>query len=185
NPEVVEQMLRASYRGEALAPTWTHSGDGREHRFAVAGIERQAAAAALQLTLAGSPIGAQRGDERTVSVPPLGRFTVIDAQAMEDEGRKQIRVTFSDALDEGQNLRGLVRLSSGEFTTRIDGNRLIVYPPENAAGELAVTLEPGIRNGRDQRLAVQSVHVVTVASAKPQVRFVGSGTILPDAKLMT
>src|SRR5690606_31767233 len=113
------------------------------------------------------------------------QFAVVNAQALEQDGRKQIQVSFSDALDEGQNTRGLVRLSTGEFTTRIEGNRLLVYPAEDAAGEVAVTLEPGLRNRRGERLTTQSVHAVVLASEKPQVRFVGQGTILPDAKQMT
>src|SRR5690606_7647370 len=59
------------------------------------------------------------------------------------------------------------------------------YPAEDAAGEVAVTLEPGLRNRRGERLTTQSVHAVVLASEKPQVRFVGQGTILPDAKQMT
>lgn len=83
SPEVVEQMLRASYRGTALAPTWTHSGDGREHRFALAGLDRQAMPEELRMTVAGAPIGAQRGEDRTVSVPPLGQFVVVNARALD------------------------------------------------------------------------------------------------------
>src|SRR5690606_10889651 len=134
NPEVVEQMLRASYRGTALAPTWTHSGDGREHQFALADVTRQQLPENIQITLAGAPIGAQRDDERTVIVPAVWQFAVVNAQGLEDDGRKQIQVSFSDALDDGQDTRGLVRLSTGEFTTRIEGNRLIVYTAEEAAG---------------------------------------------------
>lgn len=183
--EAVESMLRASYRGSALEPTWMHSGDGREHQFALSGLERQGSAQELRLTLAGNPIGAGRGEERTVSVPALGQFVVISATALEEDGRKQVQVSFSDALDENQNTRGLVNLSSGEFTTRIEGNRLIVYPNEEAAGNVTVTVEPGIRNRRGERLTTQSVHAVTLTSEKPQVRFVSSGAILPDAERMT
>lgn len=181
----VQKMLRASYRGTAVEPAWTHSGDGREHGFALAGLERQQQPAQLALSVAGTPIGAQRVESLEVAVPALGTFTAISARANEEGGRKQVHVAFSDTLDEGQDLRGLVQLSSGAFTTRIEGNRLVVYPAEDATGEVTLTLEPGIRNRRGERLSVQSVHTLVLASEKPQVRFVGSGTILPDAKQMT
>src|SRR5262249_22206907 len=35
------------------------------------------------------------------------------------------------------------------------------------------------------KLAAQSVHTVTLISEKPQVRFVGNGVILPDARVQT
>lgn len=185
SPDNVQKMLRASFRGAALEPTWTHSGDGCEHAFAIAGLDRQAQPAELALMVAGAPIGAERAEERSVTVPPLGAFTVVNAQAVEEDGRRQIRVAFSDALDDGQDLRGLVQLSTGSFTTRIEGNRLVVYPAEDATGEVTLTLEPGIRNRRGERLAAQSVHTMALASEKPQVRFAGSGAILPEAKQMT
>ncbi len=40
----VEKMLRTSFRGNAVATTWTHAGDGREHHFTLTGLERQQAA---------------------------------------------------------------------------------------------------------------------------------------------
>jgi uncharacterized protein YfaS (alpha-2-macroglobulin family) len=183
--EAIEKMLSATYRGAALQPVWTHSGDGREHQFALSGLERQQQPQDVELQLAGEAIGSKRAEQRTVIVPAVGQFAVFNAQALEEEGRKQILVSFSDALDDGQDLKGLVRLSVGTFTTRIEGNKLLLYPSDDVAGELTVTLEPGIRNRRGERLAAQSVHALSLASEKPQVRFVGNGTILPDAKQMT
>src|SRR5690606_13627749 len=77
SPDNVQKMLRASFRGAALEPTWTHSGDGCEHAFAIAGLDRQAQPAELALMVAGAPIGAERAEERSVTVPPLGAFTVV------------------------------------------------------------------------------------------------------------
>ncbi len=185
SPATVQAMLRATFRGAPLQPTWLHSGDGRQHEFTLSGIARQTQAAPLQINVAGAPIDAPDSDARTVQVPALGEFAVVDVQASEEDGRKQIVVAFSDALDDAQDTRGLVRLSVEGFTTRIDGNRLVVYPPEETSGAVTVTLEPGLRNRRGGRLATQSVHGVTLASQKPQVRFAGSGTILPDGERMT
>ncbi len=185
SPEAVERMLRATYGGDTLRAQWTHSGDGHEHQFTLSGIQRQAAPRDIRLTLAGEPISARGEEARSVTVPASGEFSVLNAQAIEEEGRKQILLAFTDALDDAQDLKGLVRISVGAFTTRIDGNRLVLYPTEEVAGEVTVTLEPGIRNRRGERLALQSVHALSLASGKPQVRFVGSGTILPDAKQMT
>ena len=181
----VERMLSASYRGAALAATWSHEGDGRQHAFVLAGIVRQAQADTVAIAVEGKPIGTSLSEHRNVEVPPTGHFGVVNAAAMEEEGRKQILVTFSDPLDEMQDLKGLVRFSTGAFTTRIEGNRLTIYPAEDPSGDVTVTLEAGIRSRRGERLAETAMHTVTLTSEKPQVRFVGNGVILPDAKQLT
>ncbi len=186
DPAAVEKMLATNWRGNTLPALWVHSGDGREHTFTLQGMERQAAAQELTVNVAGKPINATRDENRSVTVPPLGRFSVVNAQALEDDGRKQLQVTFSDRLDDTQDLKGLVRLSAGAFTTRVEGNQLMVYPAEDAVnGEVTLTLEAGIRNRRGEKLAEESSWTLSLASQKPQVRFVGNGTILPDAKQMT
>ncbi|MEO6184820.1 MAG: MG2 domain-containing protein, partial [Steroidobacteraceae bacterium] len=181
----IERMLSAVYRSNKLPAVWSHSGDGREHGFTLSGIERQPQAEVLRVALDGRPIGAGKGEDREVSVPAVGEFGVVNARALEEEGRKEIQIAFSDRLDEQQDLKGMVQLSTGEFTTRIEGNRLTVYPAEDLSGDVTVTLAAGIRNARGERLAGQSTHTLTLTSEKPQVRFVGNGVILPDAKLQT
>lgn len=181
----VESMLRATYRGEGLPATWTHSGDGREHVFTLTGLLRQPQAVVAELVLDGKAIGAARTELRSATVPATGEFAVLNVQAVEDEGRKQIQVSFSDALDESQDLNGLVRFSAGEFTTRIESNRITVYPAAEQNGDVTVTLEAGIRNRRGSRLAATAMHTVKLTSEKPQVRFVGNGVVLPDAKQLT
>ncbi|MET0281402.1 MAG: hypothetical protein ABW278_09815, partial [Steroidobacteraceae bacterium] len=181
----VEKMLRASYRDNAVTATWTHSGDGREHSFTLAGLERQAAAATLSIAIDGQPIAAGDAETRSVVVPALGEFAVVNALAQEDDGRKQIQVSFSDSLDAGQDLKGLVRLSDGAFTTRIEGNRIAIYPADDPSGQVTVTIEAGVRNRRGERLAQTYTQALTLESQKPQVRFVGNGVILPEAKQLT
>jgi alpha-2-macroglobulin len=185
NAPTVEQMLKVTYGGSALVPTWSHAGDGREHSFTLARLTRQEVASAVQLNAVGKPIGSSRDEQREISVPAVSAFSVVNVQALEDNGRKQVQVTFSDALDERQNLKGLVQFSGGEFTSSVEGNRLVVFPSEEATGDVSVTLEAGIRNARGKTLAAQSVHSVALTSQKPQVRFVGNGVILPDAKTLT
>ena len=50
----IEKMLASRYRNAPLAVTWSHAGDGLEHRFQLAGIERQAAAEKVAVVVEGS-----------------------------------------------------------------------------------------------------------------------------------
>jgi len=181
----VERMLKADYRGSQPMSVWSHASDGRVHQFSLTGLARQQEATVVKLAFQGQPIGSDRNDSLEARVPAASEFTVVSAAAQETDGRREIRVVFSDLLDEQQDLKGLVRISQGDFTTRIDGNAITLYPAAQLQGDVTVTLEPGIRNTRGKRLAAQSVQALRLESEKPQVRFVGTGVILPDGKTLT
>lgn len=181
----VEQLLRVSYRGKAQVPAWTHATDGLTHGFTVAGLERQAQAQAVDVVTDGKAIGSGGQHTYQLTVPAAGEFIVTNAAALERDGRRQIVIAFSDSLDERQALRGLVQLSAGEFTSRVDGNTLVLYPKEDIEGDVTVTLDAGIHNRRGTTLRAGETRTLTFSSEAPQVRFVGNGVILPDGKTLT
>lgn len=176
----VERMLKASLDAAPRTAAWSHSADGREHVFTLAGLERTAAVRKLMLVLEGKPIGASGTQSREVDLPAASTFSVLAANPADDGGRREIRLVFSDSLDEQQDLTGLLSLSAGQFTTRVESNRITLYPDENVAGDVTVTVEPGIRNARGQRLETRSVWQLALVSGKPQLRFVGEGVVLPE-----
>ena len=110
---------------------------------------------------------------------------MTQVQAFQSGGEQSIQVFFSDSLDPRQNLRGLVRLGAGGSTQRIEGSVLRIYPESGLEGDAVLTLEAGIRNARGERTRSASQHSVAFAAAKPQVRFVGKGVILPGDKVLS
>lgn len=176
-PEAIERLLAARHLDRRLAVEWRHAADARRHDFTVPGVERQRQASRVVLDW-------DRG-ERAIEVPPQGEFRVAQVQAFHAGGEQYIQVFFSDGLDPKQNLRGLVRLEGGQATQRVEGNILRIYPERALQGDVAVVLEAGIRNARGERLQGASRHTVAFASEKPQVRFVGKGVILPEAKVLS
>jgi hypothetical protein len=53
------------------------------------------------------------------------------------------------------------------------------------ASSLTLTLEPGIRTRRGDRLEARSQHTVAFVSQMPQVRFAGTGVILPQNPVLS
>jgi uncharacterized protein YfaS (alpha-2-macroglobulin family) len=181
----IEKLVTVTFAGGDMPVRWTHSGDGLTHAFKAPGLHRQPKAQPVVVKWNGKPIGSTNIGERSLDVPARGKFTVTQAQAVEDQGRRQIQVYFSDKLDAHQDLRGLVRLSQGEFTSRIENNTLMLYPEGEVQGDITLSLEPGIRNDRGDRLEDPVQQSLVFLSTKPQVRFVGKGVILPDGKALT
>jgi alpha-2-macroglobulin len=181
----LQQIVAVSFLGKPLPLQWTHSAEGLTHTFNARGIQRQRDPQPLLVKWDGRPIASTTTGEQKLEVPARGKFLVTDEQAVEVQGRKQILVYFSDNLAPRQDLTGLVRLSQGKLTSRIEKNTLTIYPEAELHGEVTLTLETGIRNERGERLEQQVQGTLAFMSTKPQVRFAGKGVILPDGKTLT
>jgi len=184
-PDDVEKLLAARFLDRRLPIEWQHARDARRHDFTVSAIARQSETKAVALKWDGGALGVDTKGERAIEVPARGEFKLTQVQAFQSGGEQYVQVFFSDPLDPHQNLRGLVRLGAGESTYRIEGNLLRIYPQRGLEGDVAVTLEAGIRNAKGERLQSASQHSVAFASAKPQVRFAGKGAILPENKVLS
>jgi len=184
-PEAVEKLLNASFQGQSVGVTWQHRSDGRTHDFTVPGLERQRTAQAVTLRWDGASLGLSSKGEQAVEVPARDQFTVTQVQAVQDVASQHVQVYFSEPLDTRQDLRGLVRLGSGASTVRVEGAVLKVFPAQRVEGDVTVTLDEGLRSTRGDKLSAVAFHTVTFAPAKPQVRFVGKGVILPDNPVLS
>jgi alpha-2-macroglobulin len=180
----IEKLLSANHAGKALKVVWQHDSDTVHHHFNIAGIQRTAAPSAVEIVWDGTPIGSSTRGKRVVDVPPRDQFSVMQATAIDDGGQRYISVRFSNPLDTRQDLRGLVQLSTGNFTTRIEDSVLKIFPERANDGDASVTLQSGIRSVGGDRLEKLSQHTVAFAGSRPQVRFVGSGVILPASKTL-
>lgn len=180
----IEKLLRAELSGAALPVTWAHAAAYR-HEFTVGAIVRAEQARELTLAWNGAPLGLETADTKKIEVPARGEFTVTQAQALDTENQKRVLVQFSARLDPRQDLKGLIRLSQGEFTSQVRGNLLTLYVNRDVVGDVTLTLEQSLRSAAGDRLRGQTSFPLTFTNAKPQVRFVGKGVILPDAQKIT
>ena len=192
-PEAVEKVLQASAQQKPLKISWEHNDAGTEHRFTVNAIPRETFGTDLHLAWDGKVLNAQGENSsgaKDIPVPSQQTFSItrIDSMSEDAEGKPHITVSFSDALDTQQDLNGLVQFGSGEVTTQIVGNRLLVYPKGDVEpGEHNLVLHEGIKAASAPlgKLAQTTTQAITLGFPKPAVRFVGKGTILPDNQSMT
>ncbi len=180
--ELVEKIVKATLDGKPVAVTW-EAGE-RQYDFSFHDIVRKKQEQELVVSWDGAPLGLKTTGSQSWRIPALDEFAVTQTQAVEVNDQRQIQVRFSDALNARQDLKGLVRLSKGEFTTSIDRNLLTLYVNQDLSGEVTLTLEPGIRSRSSQPLIGEREFKLEFLSTKPQVRFIGRGVILPDAQTL-
>ncbi|HYJ40615.1 MAG TPA: MG2 domain-containing protein, partial [Steroidobacteraceae bacterium] len=181
--ERIEKIVTATLDGKPLVLVWT-AGE-HEHRFTINDIVRKREEQEVVLKWDGAPLNLRNAGSQSWRIPGLGEFAVTQAQAVQQNDQRQVQVRFSDSLDARQDLKGRVRLSQGEFTTSINSNLLTVYLNEDVVGEVTLTLEAAIRSRSGQALVGTREFKLEFTSTRPQVRFVGTGVILPDAKTLS
>lgn len=180
--EEVEQLLKATQQGKALPIEWQHRPNQMEHEFTITGVTRGEDQSTVEVSWNGAPLDISLKERRIVEIPSLSDFKVTDAIVMQGDGQ-YILVSFSDPLQESQNLDGLVSLSNytGNFRFTIEGNQLRIYPSGRLTGEHKLLINPGVRNVNKSRMSNSSEWFVQFEDAKPQVRLVGQGVILPES----
>ncbi len=183
-PAQIEKVLSADYNNKSLAIQWQHAPNNKEHNFTIAGIERGNEAKQLQLVWDGKQIGVDSQGKHAIDIPSINEFKLVDVRVVQD-ARSHIEIQFSDQLDRKQNLRGLIQVSQDSANLNIENNAVKVYPKSGFTGEVTVTIEPSVRNTKGVELGEKIIRKVSFSSEKPQVRFAGSGVILPENQLLS
>ena len=177
-PDKVEQLLVAEQEGEELQIKWTHEINGLGHSFRIDSVERKEDPGHVELYWTGKALGIEAEGADTISIPALGDFHALTAETFDSEDQ-YAAITFSDPLRKNQNLDGLIRMEGYELRCVIAGSVVRIYPRSRVVGTVVLTVEPGIRNVSGHKLQTQKTFEIQFEEPKPEVRLVGSGTILP------
>jgi len=177
----VEKILTIS--GLPGKPTlrWQHDDASNVHRFVVDSIQRTDKAFEMALQWNGKPIGVERKGESMVRVPAFGDLEVLQVVASQHP-QQQIRVVFSDPLDEAQDLRGLVELKGhGDPRLSINLNEVVVHPAQKLFGTVTVEVRKGIKNMLGFPFPKDHTALVNFVELDPQIRLLGNGVIIPQS----
>ncbi|MEM1321046.1 MAG: MG2 domain-containing protein [Bacteroidota bacterium] len=178
----VEALLSAEQQGRSLPIVWEHDADRKRHDFQINDIKRGEQDSELQLSWTGKALGVDEKDSKTISIPSINDFELMDVDVVQD-GDQYLRLYFSDPLLKSQDLKGLVRITgySGKLRFNIEGTQLLVYPATQVTGNHQLIVEPGIRNVAKSKMDDQAIFDLTFTEVKPQVRLAGQGSILPSS----
>ncbi|MFK7980615.1 MAG: MG2 domain-containing protein, partial [Saprospiraceae bacterium] len=180
--EIVEKGLTAKQGGKSLAVNWQHLDGNKRHQFIIEGISRGNSASEVAINWNGQAVGISKKGTKEVLVPPLDEFKVANAE-VKGSGDTHIALRFTDPLQKNQQLAGLVSISNynGRLKFVIDRNVLKIYPTGRITGERKVTVRPGVKNVNGTKMPKSSTWNVAISDAKPQLRLVGQGTIMPNS----
>ena len=181
NPSLVEQTLTANQFSKDIQLKWTHSGDGKLHYFTADSLERTKKASEVTLEWDGEVIEADVEDELSMAIPALGDFSILDTRIVQTP-EQQVVIRFSDPLDPGQNLDGLLTIKDvSGLSYKIDQNEIRVFPPFRLSGTFDMDVKPGIENILGYSMKAENILSLVFEQIVPAVELLSSGkTILPS-----
>ena len=177
-----EGCFTAEQNGQKLTLRWALGADGHHHRAWVDSVPRGREDREVVLRWNGRPIESEEDGEVRLSLPALDRSSLVLTRT-EDEGEQALRLLLSDPIDPEQELEGLVGIAGADqVRVSLDGNALMLHPAERLHGAQQAFVAGGLRFMNGRTLGADLTTTVTFEELRPDLRFVGHGTILPSTK---
>jgi len=178
--ENIEKMLSANLGSKAIKASWSHN--DTSHSFVLSEIEKPLKAQNLVVSWKGEPIGSKAKGVKEIQVPSKSDFKMISVKTIAEDS-SAIEIAFSDLVKKDQDLRGLINVSGVDNPRfQIDGNRVLVYSSEGFQNLVKLTIEENVKNSLGDSLKKTVAATVEVKYELPQVRFLGTGVIVPTSR---
>ena len=180
-PADVELMLEARQSGKELPVTWVHGREGKVHKYTLDSVVRKENPVDVRLEWDGEAIGAETDKEEVITVPALSDFEIIKIN-VKHQPEQYVSLSFSDPIDEKQDMEGLIRFKSGTpVDVSINGNEVKVFPKEPLETKKSLIVDPAVKNSLGYRLDTRWRSSVSFKNMKPKVEYPGDGNILPSS----
>ena len=181
DPAKVEKLLSALQNNKAYKIAWQHANANRTHSFTIADIGRAAKETPLVIKWDGKQMEIQNTGEQIVAVPAVGDFKVLNVAAVND-AQQYASVQFSDPIEVGQDLTGLITVSNqSDVSFTINGNEVKLFVSGKLDGNYTVNVNAGIKNIWGASLPGGFASNVVFENRMPSVKIQGKGNILPTS----
>lgn len=177
--KVVPGLLKWSDEGGFATVTATN--DPSEYEFSIVGLPRGSEDKEVTVVLNAASLGFKEKSEASVTLPAAGNFKLADA-FLNSEADPFIELLFSEPLDEGQSLNGLISLGGGAGKSYMQRNGSVVrvYFERRNDNDVTLDVSRNIRNFEGGRLSEDVSGSFQSNALKPAVEIPVSGSILPD-----
>lgn len=177
----VEKLLTVSQNNNSLKINWQHNDATKIHHYSIENIDRLKSVSNIDLRWDGKPMDIDIKGERSVAVPAVGDFKVLNVVSVND-AQQYVSVQFSDMIAVGQDLNGLISLSGqSDISYTINGSEVKVFGNGKLDGNYTVNVNAGIKNTWGDVLDKGFAANINFENRMPSVKIHGKGNILPNS----
>ena len=173
----IEKIIQATQDGASLKINYYRENEST-YGFVVENIVRKESRSVLNLKWSGEPVSIDASGNKRISIPSINEFVVLDYE-VKHSPEQYVKLYFSDPLEDGQFLDGLIYLKDHDVKLVVDGQVVMVYPEERIVGDESLRISQGIKNYEGKRLMEYAVFNVFFEDIAPDIELVGEGNIIP------
>lgn len=178
-----QQLLKITLSGKSMPVKMLKNNDlGKYFEFKIDSIKRPLDDEELAVSWNGTAIGIDSKGSQMIVIPGKNSFSVTDLQLFNNDSQ-YILINFSDPLQKGQNLDGLVQIEGVEkYRYEVNGNELKLFPNQAVTGSKQVEVFTGIKSIDGYNLKQSFSSYIAFEQVDPAVELVRNGTILPSSQ---
>ncbi len=177
----IKNILKAKQKGNTdLVLNWDYHNKKR-HGFTIQNVLRKKKESELLITWSGKTLGTSAEGEHKMYILPVGEFKVVSTE-IEEEDNESIVIAFSDQLDRGQDLTGLVTIAGyqGKLTIDKAGSKLKVHPSPKPSSPFTINISEHIKRRDGDKLNQATDRQLSYEPLKPSLKLLGKGVIVPE-----
>ncbi|MDR0349590.1 MAG: alpha-2-macroglobulin [Tannerella sp.] len=179
----VSGMITAKRGKDQFIPEVIPTDNDRLFHFVISDVPKEEDESIVKISVSGKTVDVDKTDEESVIIPGLTPFKLLSAE-MINEPEYGICLTFSDPVDERQDMDGFVSLDGiSNFVSQIQDNKInLFFERKSGTTSVIAGVYEGLKNTNGDPLAKTVSVSLDISSRNPQVEILTSGTIMPDAK---
>lgn len=180
---VIEKAVSAVQdNNNQLKIRWEHT-NAKEHIFYISGISRTAKESELQIKYDATELDDDFKGVKSLKVVSINDFVFLESKVQRD-GAKSIDLIFSDPLDEGQILDGIIQIKewNEKIPSEINGNRITLYLEQYPESEIGLTISEELKNKNGKNLGTAVSQSLSFTPANPEVKALRKGVIMPETE---
>ena len=182
NPMDVENIVDFSEKADV---TWEHEQNGTSHKLTISNLTAKDEKRLFKIRTGKNNYGISRDEIISFEIPNKNDFTIYDIKYI-SQPEQYIEVSFTDILDQDQDMHGLAYIDGNSSeTVTVKGNKLRLYPDPQQTNTVTVNISPAIRNRKGKTLGQNLSYKVEIQTAAPNVKFIGNGVIIPLSDNLT
>ncbi|MDE2799344.1 MAG: MG2 domain-containing protein [Gemmatimonadota bacterium] len=167
---------------QQLALHWRVLSDGKTHDFTSAVITRTGESQELAMHIDRADLDLSQDYDNTWSLPPLSALSVMEIEKHADRDRPSVSIIFSDDLDFGQDIAGLITADPPQqLQLNAIGKTVSVVGDFQHGQRYVLTVHSGVRSRWGVALAQPHTETVVFDDIKPRMRFARDGVFLPSS----
>ncbi|WP_443938998.1 alpha-2-macroglobulin family protein [Pedobacter sp. MW01-1-1] len=178
--EQIEKIIKIDF-DQKLKVKWQHNPAENTSKFVIDSIKKTNEDQVLKLSWDGEDMDAEQKGVEEIRVPAMGKFEVLAIKAIQGQEDYGL-VQFSEPLDFGQDLRGLLALGTlSDLRYTIDGSQVKIYSADKLNGNYTLSVYEGVESISGNKLTTGKKANLTFEEKEPSVTIAGSGSILPNS----